>query len=237
MGKRIIQQARGKGGPAYRSRSFAFVGNVKLRPQSQELIAGKVIDIVKCPGHSAPLMEVQYDDKLSSLIPAPEFIRIGDKVAAGPGAEVKAGNTLELKDIPEGTHVYNLESKPGDGGKFCRSGGSAAKLVSKLGNYATILLPSKREKKFHLNCRACVGVVAGGGRKEKPLLKAGKTHFAKRAKNKHWPNPRGSAMNAVDHPFGNKRTSRKAKQKAASRFAPPGRKVGKLWPKRTGKAK
>lgn len=237
MGKRIIQQARGRGGPAYRSRSFAFVGNVCMHPMSKSVVPGKVIDLINCPGHCAPLMEVQYDDKLSCLLPAPEFIRVGDSVEAGPGCEIKVGNTLTLKDIPEGTQVFNIESQPGDGGKFCRTSGSSARLVSKTDTHAVVILPSKREKKFNLGCRACVGIVAGSGRKEKPLLKAGRTHFAKRAKNKHWPNPRGSAMNAVDHPFGNKRTSRKAKQKAVSKFAPPGRKVGKLWPKRTGKRK
>lgn len=237
MGKRLIQQARGKGGPAYCSRSFAFVGDVRLRPLSPSAIPGRVIDLVNCPGHSAPLMEVQYEDKLSCLLPAPEFIRVGDVVEAGPGSEPKVGNTLTLRDVPEGTLVFNIESHPGDGGRFCRTSGSSARLVSKTDKHAVVILPSKKEKKFHLSCRACVGVVAGSGRKEKPLLKAGKTHFAKRAKNKHWPNPRGSAMNAVDHPFGNTRSARKANQKAASKFAPPGRKVGKLWPKRTGKRK
>ncbi len=237
MGKRIIQQARGKGGPTYRSRSFAFVGDVKLRPVSSEIVSGTVIDLMHCPGHSAPLMEVLYDDKLSCLLPAPEFIKVGDSVASGPGCDLKIGSTLPLSDIPEGTQLYNIESQPGDGGKFCRTSGSGARLVAKDDNYATILLPSKKEKKFHLKCRACIGIIAGGGRKEKPMLKAGRTFFMKRTKNKHWPIPRGSAMNAVDHPFGNKRTSRKAKQRAVNKFAPPGRKVGKLWPRRTGKRK
>ena len=70
---------------------------------------------------------------------------------------------------------------------------------------------------------------------EKPFLKAGRRHYARKARNKLYPLTRASAMNVVDHPFGNTRTSRKAKQKGASKFAPPGRKVGKLWPKKTGK--
>lgn len=237
MGKRLIQQARGRGGPAYRARSFAYAGEIRLRPEPDTLVSGRVTNLLKCPGHTAPLMHVQYDDDMSCLLPAPEFIRVGDCVQAGPGSEVRAGNALALRDIPEGTIIFNIESMPGDGGKFCRTSGSGARLVSKGDKYATVLLPSKRERQFNLSCRALIGTVAGGGRTEKPLLKAGVMHFKKRAQNKRWPNPAGSAQNAVDHPFGNKRTSRKAKQKAASRFAPPGRKVGKLWPKKTGKKK
>lgn len=237
MGKRLIQQARGKGGPAYRAKGFSYAGELKLRSETSTLVNGKVLDILKSSGHSAPLIKIKYEDGALTLLPAPEFIKVGDTVEAGPGSSINAGNTLYLKDVPEGTPVYNIEQQPGDGGKFCRTSGTAARLISKTTTYATVVLPSKKEKVFNLNCRACVGIVAAGGRKEKPLLKAGTHHYQKRAKNKHWPNPSASAQNAVDHPFGNTRSGRKAKQKAASRYAPPGKKVGSLWPKRTGKKK
>ncbi len=236
MGKSLIQQARGKGGPAYRARSFAYLGEAKLRSEPKTMVKGKVVDIVKCPGHDAPLMEIKYEDGVDCLMQAPEFIRVGDVVQVG-GNEISAGNTLKLREIPEGTPVYNIESQPGDGGKFCRTSGTAARVVAKTESVVTLLLPSKKEKLFNLNCRACIGVVSGGGRKEKPMLKAGVKHFRKRMTNKRWPNPSAAAQNAVDHPFGNKRTSRKAKNKAVNRFAPPGRKVGYLWPKQTGKRK
>lgn len=231
MGKSLIQQARGKGGPTYRSKSFTYAGESKLRSETPQLVEGKVIDIIKCPGHTAPLMEIKYEDGISSLMPAPEFIKVGDKVQAGPGGEINPGNTLKLKEIPEGTPVYNIESQPGDGGKFCKTGGSAARILAKTESYATLRLPSKQEKLFNLDCRACIGIIAGAGRLEKPMLKAGTKHFRKRMTNKRWPNPTAAAQNAVDHPYGNKRTSRKAKNKAVGHFAPPGRKVGKLWPK------
>lgn len=237
MGKSLIQQARGKGGPVYRARSFAYAGDAKLRPETQTLIQGTITNIVKCPGHSAPLIEIKYEDGIQSIIPAPEFVKVGDKVQAGPGSEVSYGNTLTLKDIPEGTPVYNIELQPGDGGRFCRTSGSTAKLLAKTENYATIQLPSKKEKTFPINCRAIIGIVAGGGRLEKPMLKAGVKHFRKRMTNKRWPNPSAAAQNAVDHPYGNKRTSRKAKNKAVGHFAPPGRKVGKLWPRQSGRGK
>jgi large subunit ribosomal protein L2 len=237
MGKNLIQQARGKGGPTYRAKSFAYAGDAKMRSEPATLVKGKVTDIIKCPGHTAPLIEVKYEDGINCLMPAPEFIRIGDEVQTGPGGEVNPGNTLTLREIPEGTPVFNIESQPGDGGKFCRTGGSAARILAKTESYATIQLPSKKERLFNLKCRACIGVIAGAGRLEKPMLKAGVQHFRKRMTNKRWPNPSAAAQNAVDHPYGNKRTSRKAKNKSVGHFAPPGRKVGKLWPRRTGRKK
>ncbi|MCX6708765.1 MAG: 50S ribosomal protein L2 [Candidatus Woesearchaeota archaeon] len=237
MGKNLIQQARGKGGPTYRAKSFAYAGDAKMRSEPATLVKGKVTDIIKCPGHTAPLIEVKYEDGINCLMPAPEFIRIGDEVQTGPGGAVNPGNTLTLREIPEGTPVFNIESQPGDGGKFCRTGGSAARILAKTESYATIQLPSKKERLFNLKCRACIGVIAGAGRLEKPMLKAGVQHFRKRMTNKRWPNPSAAAQNAVDHPYGNKRTSRKAKNKSVGHFAPPGRKVGKLWPRRTGRKK
>ncbi len=237
MGKSLIQQARGKGGPVYRARSFAYAGEAKLRSEPTILVKGKVIDIIKCPGHTAPLMEIKYEDGVESLLQAPEFIRVGDVVQAGPKSEINAGNILKLREIPEGTPIYNIELQPGDGGKFCRTGGTTARVLAKTEQFATIQLPSKKEKLFNLDCRACVGVISAGGRLEKPMLKAGVKHFRKRMTNKRWPNPSAAAQNAVDHPYGNKRTSRKAKNKSVSHFAPPGRKVGKLWPRQTGRKK
>lgn len=235
MGKNLVQQARGKGGPSYRARSFAYAGHTRLRSSTQNMISGKVVDIIHSAGHFTPLIQIKYDDGVNALMQAPEFIRIGDEIQCGPGVDVKAGNVAPLKDIPEGTPVFNIESAPGDGGKFCRTSGSNARVVSKTENKVTILLPSKKSKVLHENCRACIGVPAGAGRKEKPLLKAGYVHHLKRSRNKRYPIVSASAQNAVDHPYGNSRSARKAKQKATSKFAPPGRKVGKLWPKRTGK--
>lgn len=238
MGKSLIQQARGKGGPAYRSLSFRFKGDAKmLSNQQQKLIEGTIIDFVHCPGHSAPLAEIEYEDGQTCLLIAPEGVKIGDKVSMGPGAEANPGNVLALKDIPEGTPVYNIELRPGDGGKFCRSSGVFARVVAKSPDMVTLLLPSKKLKNMPANCRAMIGMVAGGGRTEKPFLKAGLKYWKARARNKKYPKQSAAAMNAVDHPFGNKRTSRKAKQRPVGHFAPPGRKVGKLWPKRTGRKK
>ncbi len=237
MGKSLIQQARGKGGPVYRSLSFRFKGDSKMRPPQAQLLEGTIIDFVHCPGHSAPMAEIQYADGQTCLLLAPEGVKVGDKVAMGQGAAIEPGNVLALNDIPEGTPVYNVELQPGDGGRFCRSSGVFARVIAKTPEYVTLLLPSKKLKNLPAKCRAMIGMVAGGGRVEKPFLKAGTRHHKARARNKRYPRQSAAAQNAVDHPFGNKRTSRKAKQRPVGHHAPPGRKAGKMWPRRTGRKK
>jgi large subunit ribosomal protein L2 len=235
MGKNLIQQARGTGSPTYRAPSFRYKGEAKHHPYTKETVQGTIIDILHCQGHSAPLAKVQYDDGESVLLLAPEGIKVGDTVTSGAEAEAKAGNTLPLAQIPEGTLIYNIEGVPGDGGKFVRASGTFAKIVTKLKDGIVIQLPSKKSKQFNANCRASIGVVAGGGRLEKPFLKAGQAYFKHWAKNKKYPHIGGSSQNAVDHPFGNKRSLRKSKARPTSRNAPPGRKVGMIAARRTGR--
>ncbi len=169
---------------------------------------------------------------------APEGVRIGDEIISGNKIEeVKKGYIMPLKDVPEGTMIFNIESQPGDGGKFVRASGSFAKIITKMDNQVIVQFPSKKQKKFNPNCRACIGSISGGGRLEKPILKAGLKYFKMKAKNKLWPSISGGAQNAVDHPFGNSRSSRKSKAKPVSKNAPPGRKVGMLSARRTGRKK
>ncbi|PIN80781.1 50S ribosomal protein L2 [Candidatus Woesearchaeota archaeon CG10_big_fil_rev_8_21_14_0_10_30_7] len=237
MGKNLIQQARGKGSHTYRAPSFNYKGKAKLSRITNNLEKGQIIDLVKCPGHDAPLAQIKYNNGETILVSAPENIKVGEYVTAGPGSEIKPGNVLTLREIPDGTNIYNIESQPGDGGKYCRSSGTSARLISKTETTAVLKLPSKKEKEINLDCRAVIGIICASGRKEKPYLKAGIKMHAMRAKNKLYPRSKACAMNAVDHPYGNKRSARKAKQKATSRHAPPGRKVGKLAPRRTGRKK
>jgi len=236
MGKRLIQQARGKGGPTYRAPSHKYKGSAK-HLSTMDSVEGTIMALTSCRGHSAPLALVEYENGEAAVTIAPEGVRIGDRVQAGDDSEIKTGNVISLKDIPEGTLIYNIESMPGDGGKFCRSGGTFARVITQTGNKVIVQLPSKKQSEFGENCRATIGVIAGGGRLDKPFLKAGKKYFAKKAKNKVWPVVSGSAMNAVDHPFGNKRTSRKSKARPIPRNAPPGRKVGAIAAKRMGRKK
>ena len=96
-------------------------------------------------------------------------------------------------------------------------------------------MPSGKQKTFHPNCRATIVIIAGGGRLDKPFLKEGTRFFAMKAKNKLWPKVCGVSMNAVDHPFGGSCSHSKGKAGEVSRHVPPGRKVGRLAPRRTGK--
>lgn len=231
MGKNLIQQRRGKGTTRFRARSFASAGETGVKVKNSYTI----IDLIHSVGHSAPLARVKYDDDTRGLIVAAEGVFVGQEYSMGNEATVAYGNVLPLKAIPEGTPVFNIEMQPGDGGRFVRSSGGSAKLVSRTEAGVTLKLPSKRNKLFHPECRAIIGTVAGGGRTEKPFLKAGKKHHAMKARNKYYPSVSGSAMNAVAHPFGNKRSLRKAKAKPTSKNAPPGRKVGAIGAKRTGR--
>jgi large subunit ribosomal protein L2 len=160
---------------------------------------------------------------------------VGADVAIGDITEIKSGNVMPLRNIPEGTNVYNIESNPGDGGKFVRASGTFARILSKMRDRIIVLLPSNKKKEFRPDCKAVVGIIAGGGRTEKPFLKAGNKYYAMKAKNKLWPITSGTSMNSVDHPFGGSSSGHKGRPTQSSRHAPPGRKVGKIAPRRTGR--
>ena len=133
--------------------------------------------------------------------------------------------------------IYNIEARPGDGGKFIRTGGSFALLSKKTGEDIFVMMPSKKEKKLNPNCRATIGECAGAGRLEKPLLKAGNTfHIITARGGRVWPRTSAVKVNAIDHPFGSGRGKR-IKSKIAKRNAPPGARVGLIRPRRTGKRK
>jgi len=237
MGKNLTQQKRGKGGPTYRAPSFNYLGEAKHPKLTEEMVAGKIMDLKSCPGHSSPLAQIKMPGNESILILAPEGIRVGEEIKFGSGAEIRQGNVLPLRDIPEGTTVHNIENNPGDGGKFVRTSGTFAKIMGKVGKNVVVKMPSSKQKTFRDECRAAIGVVAGGGRLEKPFLKAGRKYHAMRAKNKLYPKVCGVSMNSVDHPFGSKCSHTKGKPTQSPRSAPPGRKVGKIAPRRTGRTK
>lgn len=227
MGKNLIQQRRGKGSSTFRAPGFRYLGRAE---HPKEGVIGKVEDLLHSQGHSAPLMVVKYENEYNLAI-APDGIRVGEKI----GKEIEKGGTFQLGEIPEGTPIFNIESSPGDGGKYVRSSGTAARIVSKSKDKVIVRLPSKKQKEFSSQCRATIGTIAGSGRTEKPLLKAGTKHYKMKAKNKIWPSVSGTSMNAVDHPFGGTSSSNKGRPTQSSRLAPPGRKVGKIAPRRTGK--
>ena len=240
MGKRIIAQRRGTGSQRYRAHSFKFKGKAAHPSILEETRVGVILDFVKCAAHTAPLAVVDYGDE-TGLMLACEGMRVGDDVSIGGNTDenvvASLGNVVPLDQIPEGTLIYNIELKPGDGGKFIRASGTFGRVVTKSDAGVMVRLPSKQQKMFPPKCRAAIGVLAGGGRVDKPLLKAGIAHYKHKARNHLYPKTSASAMNAVDHPYGNKRTARKSKAKPVSRDAPPGRKVGMVAARRTGRKK
>jgi len=232
MGKRIIQQRRGRGTHTYRVNKKTFRYRLKY-PKKAEGEA-KVIKLFSSGAHTAPLAKIGYNDG-SFYIPAFKGMVEGQKIMIG-GKEVKEGNILELENIPVKTKIYNIESHPRDGGVFIKTAGNSAEISRVVGGEIFVLMPSKKEKKFHPKCRATIGVIAGAGRLDKPIVKAGKQFYIKKTKSKLWPRTSAVKMNAIDHPFGSGR-AKNPKSKIAKRNAPPGRKVGLLRPRRTGKKK
>lgn len=237
MGK--VTRARRIGKGRYKAPSFRFKAITSYRSydeqEKKDIVNGKVVDIINDPSRTSPLIVVQFDSKKYHL-PAFEGAIVGHTLEAGVKAEIKPGNIIPLAKIPDGTVIYNIELQPGDGGKIVRAAGTSARVVIHEKDKVVIRFPSKKFKTISGLCRATVGVVAGTGRREKPIVKAGKKFYIMKARGKMWPVTAGVAMNVVDHRFGGKRRSTlKSVKKTVSRRAPPGRKVGSIAAKRTGK--
>ena len=236
MGRRIQGQRRGRGSSTFRAPSHRYKAELSHRkPEDADVLAGEVVDIEHDPARSAPVANVQFEDGDQRLVLASEGTAVGDTIEIGISASIEEGNTLPLAEIPEGVPVCNVESHPGDGGKFARASGVNADLITHERDAAVVQLPSGEMKRLSPDCRATIGVVAGGGRTEKPFVKAGKKYHKMKARGGKWPIVRGVAMNAVDHPFGGGGRQHPGRPKSVSRNASPGRKVGDIASKRTGR--
>jgi large subunit ribosomal protein L2 len=199
------------------------------------LIQGEVTDIEHDPSRSAPVARVAFEDGDERLVLAPEGVGVGDRIEVGISAAIEPGNTLPLAEIPEGVPVINVEAQPGDGGKYARASGVSADLITHERDAAVVQLPSGEVKRLSPDCRATIGVVAGGGRTEKPFVTAGKKYHKMKTRGTKWPKVRGVAMNAVDHPFGGGGRQHPGRPKSVSKNAPAGRKVGDISSRRTGR--
>lgn len=232
MGKRIIQQARGKGSLTYRVTKKAFRYTVGYPRGEGE---AEVLKILHSPAHTAPLMKMKLNNEIFYNVSFDKAYE-GQKIKVG-GENTEEGNVLLLANIPVATKIYNIERNPGDGGKMIRTAGSSAVVYKKYeGRGVGVMMPNKQQVILDENCRASIGRVAGEGRIKKPLVKAGKNFYKMRARGKLWPRTSAIKTNAVDHPFGSGRGKR-AKPKIAQRNAPAGKRVGHLRPRRTGKKK
>lgn len=231
MGKRIIQQRRGRGTPTFRVRRKAY--SIHPSYPAEEGI-GEVIKLVSDAGHSAPLALIKTG-KRTFFNMAVEGLYKGQKISIGKNAEIKPGNIIPLESIPAGTNICNIEIMPLNGGQMVRASGLTAHVLRKDEKNVIVLLPSKKEKAFDKRARATVGIIAGGGRVEKPFVKAGKRWHLMKARNKLYPRTSPIKMNAVNHPFGGGRGKNMGKSGIAPRWAPPGRKVGLLRPRQQGR--
>lgn len=232
MGKRVISRRRGNGNsPTYQSPSHRHIGTVGHYHGAGD---GVVEEIVQAPGRSAPVALVRYGEEHAFQI-APDGLEVGQTISNGRSL-IERGNTMALDLIPEGTLVYNIELKPGDGGKLVRAAGATALIVTH-GAKTVLLLPSGKMKEFDPKCRASVGVVSGSGRAEKPYDKAGRRFYAFRSTAKAHIKVRGVAMNPVDHPHGGGAHQHVGRPSTVSAGAPPGQKVGRFSPKRKRKVK
>ncbi len=236
MGKRILQRRRGKAGIQFRAPSKGKVAPVRYpRVMAGSDGSATVTAILDERGRSAPLAQLRLDRDTYAYLPAVAGMSVGQQVSLGATAQVHEGNMMPLSRIPEGTRVCNVELRPGDGGKLVRASGTSAVLFSKANGRAIIKLPSGKNILVNDACMATVGEVAGGGRREKPFLTAGARHHAMRASGRVYPRMRGIAMAVVYHPFGGGRHQHPGKSTSTSRNAPPGRKVGLIAPRKTGR--
>jgi len=236
MARRILGQRRGRGTSTFRAPSHRYKSDLQHRTvEDSDVVSGTVVDIEHDPARSAPVAAVEFEDGDQRLVLAPEGIGVGDELQVGVSARIEPGNTLPLAEIPEGVPVCNVEANPGDGGKFARASGVSATLTTHDRSVAVVELPSGDVKRLDPDCRATIGVVAGGGRTDKPFVKAGNKFHKMKSRGTKWPRVRGVAMNAVDHPFGGGGRQHPGKPKSVSRDAPPGRKVGDISSRRTGR--
>jgi large subunit ribosomal protein L2 len=165
--------------------------------RNKDGIPARVATIEYDPNRSAFIALVVYADGEKRYILAPLGVKVGDVLVSGKDADIKAGNTLPLQNIPVGTFIHNIELAAGKGGQMVRSAGTSAQLMAKEGNYATLRLPSGEMRYVRIECRATIGTVSNTTHEIIKIGKAGrKRHMGIR------PTVRGSVMNPVDHPHG-----------------------------------
>ena len=160
-------------------------------------IPAKVVGIEYDPNRSARIALLSYSDGEKRYIISPAKLNVGDVLMSGEGAEVRIGNCLILKDIPEGTLIHNVEMRPGKGAQIARSAGSGVQLMAKEGEYVTLKLKSGEVRLIHKNCRATIGTVGNADHENIAIGKAGRTRWMGIR-----PRVRAVAMNPVDHPMG-----------------------------------
>jgi len=160
-------------------------------------VPARVAAIEYDPNRSANIALLHYADGEKRYILAPLGLRVGDRLEAGPDAEIRPGNALPLAKMPLGTVIHSIEMKPGKGGQLVRAAGGSAQLMAREGEYATLRMPSGEHRLIHVKCMATVGQVGNPDHENQSIGKAGRSRWLGRR-----PSVRGVAMNPIDHPMG-----------------------------------
>jgi large subunit ribosomal protein L2 len=238
LGKRTLVRRRGRGGKQFRA---IIVG--KIAPSKypnfkiDELHTGTVMDIVHERGRDAPLAKIKFDNGLYYFVPAPEGTVVGSRIEIGNNANPSNRNILDLETIPDGTLICNIEKNIGDGGKLIKAAGSSAIVFSHSTDSVKIKFPSGNIINMNPKCRAMIGVISGGGKGEKPFLKAGNKAKYMQSRGRLYPIVRGIAQAAVYHPHGGGRHQHIGHPSSVGRNTPPGAKVGIISPRKTGRSR
>jgi len=236
LGKQIRVQRRGKGGSQFTARSFRRLAPVRF-PSATQALKGVVREIMHDPARGTPLALIEFTNGNACCLAAPEGLALNQGIDFGEGASPDVGNVLPLGRMPEGTLVCSVELRPGDGGRVARASGTYCMVVSHTPQGTELRLPSGKAVYMNDHCRAMVGVVAAAGRTEKPFLKAGAAQKLMTARGRVWPTTSGQKMISASHPHGGGRHKHSGKPTTVSRNAPPGRKVGMIAARQTGRAK
>ncbi len=165
--------------------------------RNKDNVEGLVKAIEYDPNRSANIALIHYTDGIKTYIIAPKGLQVGARISSGEAADIKVGNALPLKNIPVGTLVHNIETKPGKGGQLVRSAGASAQVLGKEDKYVLIKLTSGEVRMILGTCRATVGVV---GNEQHSLINVGKAGRSRWAGKR--PTVRGSVMSPNDHPHG-----------------------------------
>lgn len=165
--------------------------------RNKDGVPAKVAAIEYDPNRSANIALLHYADGEKRYILAPKGLAVGDTIESGEDVDIKTGNAMPLSSAPIGTVVHNIELTPGRGGQMARAAGTAAQLVAKEGNFATLRLPSGEMRNVRVDCKATVGQVGNVEHENRTIGKAGRSRWLNRR-----PHVRGVVMNPVDHPHG-----------------------------------
>ena len=235
MGRPLLTQRRGKASPSFVAPSHRFKAEVCYKNDEEKTQKAQVMDIIDDPARTDLLVVLKYDDGKEIMLPAAEGEKVGDIIQQGKDAEFRIGNILHLEDIPEGYPIFNIESRPGNGGDIARASGSVCFIMSKSDKEVSVKMPSNKIKKFLPACRATIGNAAGGGRVKKPMLKASVQRFKREARGQLYPIVRGVHQNPVEHPYGGK--EHHGAKTPKGKGGAPGQHVGSFGSRRTGRRK